>query len=360
MEVCGEDCPIRNFRTPYTVDSLQSDQEKSQPHHKASTTHTLPIWNQRLRPTQIQLLCIQPGDICMPIITSLSIAKMTFYDGVQLEDTRESITYEALSYSWGAPTETMSVQCNKYDISVRTTLYNALLHLRLKDSSRCIWVDALCINQDDNEEKSVQVSRMSSVYYKADKVVAYLGKQSDCSDAALQLLADMDPNKTHTDLCHQGPKHFILSVQLLLKAPWFTRTWVRQEVFMANSLDVQTGFVSLDWGKFVSNVTALLQQGRSIFPAPEARLLIKIPVSLHLLHQGDAEDKANVVLQAVHGSGCRGRDLDVVLRGSQHFEATDPRDFVYGVASMTTAGFNHTSSPFQPSRLEEASIDIDY
>ncbi|KAL8757904.1 MAG: hypothetical protein Q9199_001867 [Rusavskia elegans] len=364
MLLCDETCPVRNYRTDYTVDSLQNDDGKSQPRYQPSANGTLPIWDQRLRPTQIRVLCIEPGDIDTPMVTSLSIANMTFYDGIELDNTKKSITYEALSYSWGFSTETMPIRCNGHDISVLTTLYDALIHLRLRDRPRFIWIDALCINQADNEEKSVQVFRMSSVYYKAVKVIAYLGQTYTCCGSALQLLNKVDFDKSHADLCHEGFKQLLLGVQLLLKAPWFTRTWVRQEVFMANSLDVQIGFVSLDWQRFSVNVTALLTQGQSMFDdmrdSHEYRLLTRIPASLHLLCQGGAEDKAKVLLKAIHRSGSHRRDLDVVLRGSKHFEASDPRDFVYGVASMTTAKFDHTSSTFHPNPSEEASIKIDY
>ena len=71
----------------------------------------------------------------------------------------------------------------------------------------------------------------------------------------------------HADLCHEGFNHLLLGVQLLLEAPWFTRTWVRQEAFMADSLDVQMGFASLDWQRFAINATALLTQGQSLFDA---------------------------------------------------------------------------------------------
>ncbi|KAL8846928.1 MAG: hypothetical protein Q9221_008016 [Calogaya cf. arnoldii] len=319
MSLCDESCPVRNYRTDYNIDSLRSDDGKSQPRYQPSANGTLPIWNQRLRPTQIRVLCIEPGHIDASMVMFLSIANMTFYDGVELDETKESITYEALSYSWGSPNQTSSIQCNGHNIPVRMSLYDALIHLRLPDKPRYIWVDALCINQADNEEKSVQVFRMSSVYYKAAKVIAYLGQTYSCSGPALQLLEKADPRKTHPNTCLEGLKYLLLSLQLLLKAPWFTRTWVRQEVFMANRLDVQTGFVSLNWERFRADTTALLIKYQSLSIAAneshEFRVLTRTPASLRFLRQGNAEDKAKVVLKDVHRSGSHGRDLDVVLRG---------------------------------------------
>lgn len=73
--------------------------------------------------------------------------------------------------------------------------------------------------------------------------------------------------------------------------------------------------------------------------------MTQIPASLPLLCQGGTEDKVNLVLGDVHRSRSDPRDLDAVVQGSEHFEASDPQYFVYEV----------TSNP-----SEEASIKIDY
>lgn len=112
------------------------------------------------------------------------------------------------------------------------------------------------------------------------------------------------------------------------------------------------------------SATAFLTQGPSIFDAMKDscgyRPLLQIPASLHLICQGGTEDKANLVLGAVHRSRPHSRNLDIVLRGPKLFEASDPRDLAYVVASMMTAKFDHPSSTFSPNPSEEASVKIDY
>lgn len=108
---------------------------------------------------------------------------------------------------------------------------------------------------------------------------------------------------------------------------------------MAGSLEVQIGFASLERQRFAMSATAFLTQGPSIFDAMKDscgyRPFLQIPASLHLLRQGGTEDKAELVLGAVH----RSRSSGLVCRPSslKHFKPSDPRDFPYGVASMTTA-----------------------
>lgn len=63
-------------------------------------------------------------------------------------------TYEALSYTWGDPTRTKTITINDQKVAVTTNLYDALLHLRNPEKDRILWVDALCINQQDAFERT--------------------------------------------------------------------------------------------------------------------------------------------------------------------------------------------------------------
>jgi hypothetical protein len=67
-------------------------------------------------------------------------------------------------------------------IQIRKNLEAALRHLRLTQEARYLWVDAICINQDDMDERSRQVSIMSEIYSKASQVVVWLGEREEPSD----------------------------------------------------------------------------------------------------------------------------------------------------------------------------------
>lgn len=74
---------------------------------------------------------------------------------------------------------------NKKIHTVSENLYNALLHLRLGDRPRWLWVDAICINQEDMAEKSFQIPMTTSIYRNAQKVVTWLGEHKDNSALAI-------------------------------------------------------------------------------------------------------------------------------------------------------------------------------
>ena len=121
-------------------------------------------------PTSIRLLTLYPGTYESPIACSLS---EEFYDRSD---------YEALSYEWrtSANEELFPITCNVTKaLFVRRNLRDALLQLRETDKPRKLWIDALCINQADDNEKSIQVNRMHMNYQHASQVIAWLGPEDD-------------------------------------------------------------------------------------------------------------------------------------------------------------------------------------
>jgi hypothetical protein len=72
--------------------------------------------------------------------------------------------YRALSYEWGSSTPTVTIQCNDSNFEVTTNLAAALHRLRKLDGPKIFWIDALCINQKDLEERNQQVAQMGRIY----------------------------------------------------------------------------------------------------------------------------------------------------------------------------------------------------
>ena len=80
---------------------------------------------------------------------------------LQVHNLKNAPAYEALSYVWGSPDPASDVMCNGVLMKIGPSLAGALRRLQNHDhTSRLLWIDALCINQDDLEERSSQVSFM--------------------------------------------------------------------------------------------------------------------------------------------------------------------------------------------------------
>ncbi|KAL6865857.1 hypothetical protein ACO1O0_001956 [Amphichorda felina] len=102
--------------------------------------------------------------------------------------------YEALSYTWGSAHSRRAIIVEDPALNTRTkllvtkSLAIALHHLRYRDRARALWVDAICINQQDMAERNAQVQRMPHVYRLAHRVVVWLGPGSRQSRLAMSTL----------------------------------------------------------------------------------------------------------------------------------------------------------------------------
>ncbi|KAF1968540.1 HET-domain-containing protein [Bimuria novae-zelandiae CBS 107.79] len=79
--------------------------------------------------------------------------------------------YEALSYVWGDPEKMLPVRMHTHSFNVTVNLHAALLRLRNHYMERILWVDAICIDQDNQEEKEHQIRSMAKIYGQAKCVV---------------------------------------------------------------------------------------------------------------------------------------------------------------------------------------------
>ncbi|KAF1987511.1 HET-domain-containing protein, partial [Aulographum hederae CBS 113979] len=83
----------------------------------------------------------------------------------------ENPVYKALSYTWGRPEPKMSIILDGETFPTLENLEAALRRLRRPKTTRTFWIDALCINQDDTDERAQQVGLMDQIYRNATQVV---------------------------------------------------------------------------------------------------------------------------------------------------------------------------------------------
>lgn len=192
--------------------------------------------------------------------------------------------FEALSYTWRSdyPDEYALVQGddeNKATALLRIggNLALALRSLRYRDAVRTLWIDAICINQKDPEERTQQVARMAAIYKSASRVVVWLGPDSEDSDLAMktlyylgqQVVCTKDnwlltrPGGVEGSWCESKSilpysDQVWTAIDNLLARPWFTRVWIIQEIQLArHGAVVRCGQEQIPWSHFRSAVTCL-------------------------------------------------------------------------------------------------------
>ncbi|KAG4442480.1 hypothetical protein IFR05_002032 [Cadophora sp. M221] len=119
---------------------------------------------------EIRLISLLPGKLFDPIAVALAPFSL---------DDEDTPAYEALSYVWGETSDPQNIELNWVTFPVTANLYMALQFLRIPSGIRILWVDAICINQDDVEERNNQVSLMGSIYSSAWRVLCWLGDFKD-------------------------------------------------------------------------------------------------------------------------------------------------------------------------------------
>ncbi|PMD31987.1 HET-domain-containing protein [Hyaloscypha variabilis F] len=184
--------------------------------------------------------------------------------------------YQSLSYAWG-PEEELDkglIYLEGTPHPVTRTMELALRKLRRKtnDAPLLIWIDALCINQKDNEEKCEQVKGMRTIYQRATEVSIWLGPEdwSPNSDLAWSLLQELyhcprEINALSKRIQPERQKEFE-ALTKFFRRDYFWRIWVVQEVACATKATVYYGSDSMPWSGLVgvcdklSDARALLRR----------------------------------------------------------------------------------------------------
>jgi hypothetical protein len=115
-------------------------------------------------------------------------------DGIQCDlviETLDDLEFEALNYVWGVALWSHTIQVNAKPFFVTSNLYSALKELRQPDRKRLIWVDAMCINQQDNAEKTVQVQSMRDIYARASRTLIWLGNDTKATNSTFDLVRQL-------------------------------------------------------------------------------------------------------------------------------------------------------------------------
>ena len=117
--------------------------------------------------SEIRLLTLHPGDFDPPIRCSVSHFSLDEKDWKT-----DEFKYIALPYRWSEGDREILIDGRQFKIG--DNLFNALLQLR-QIPRTTVWADAICINQNDEDEKSWQVQRMSKIYITSNATVVWLG-----------------------------------------------------------------------------------------------------------------------------------------------------------------------------------------
>jgi hypothetical protein len=270
---------------------------------------------------EIRLLELLPGEHDSDIVMNLHV-----------KAPQEGLRYITLSYVWGKERCPRLVQVNGKHLTIGRNLDCALRHIRdnttdLLAGTTMLWVDALCIDQTDVQERSHQVRIMGQIYASAIDMVIWLGPEREDTTFILAKIRGGElPEGTEVVLVLKALKR-------LCRRPWFGRLWIAQELALSADPNVLVGHQSLRWNcfhDFVSRIddraTAMRGTESKWWPYYACEYFQR--ASRRILNLGIIKGGVDASLQDR-------------LKVTTSLLASDPRDKVYGLLNICKFACDH-------------------
>lgn len=182
---------------------------------------------------EIQLLSLRPGRPGDMIHADIETVRIRGPRG-----------YDAISYTWadedGDATKCCNLMIGDDGLLLPITSNCDAVLRRVRKYTDTVWIDAVCINQEDIRERGKQVDLMPHIYMGASRTFAYVGEASNDSDTVLRNLA-------------RGiwtPPYLLES---FFRRPYFSRVWVVQEVALSSRIIMICGDTAVNWTGFMQN-----------------------------------------------------------------------------------------------------------
>lgn len=181
-------------------------------------------------------------------------------------------TFDAMSYMWGERegADCHTILLHGVDHHVGENLYDALRHLRRGCQGKLFWIDAICIDQNNLDERNQQVQMMHQIYFRAQTVIVWLGSKytkyqehlrtEDLQSTLVQAgdpISEPDPSSDKKDMAKSSgasPEEKQMAKSLLEDGYW-DRLWIIQEIAQARVLKVSFGMWDWTWNNLIHFLT---------------------------------------------------------------------------------------------------------
>lgn len=353
---------------------------------------------------EIRIIVVEPGEFDDPV--------KGYFKTVSLADETRVPSFAALSYCWGDQNDQVDIDLGSSQgtitapmatarFSVGRTVEAALRRLRHKDTPLEVWIDAVCINQDDRKERAEQVNLMSDIFSSASAVHIWLGENNTGVETCLRLIRDLFnySHRTCPGGCEcrcSGTAHSLnleytdeeikknnlvsfraifevfelaqrsysaeaidlaggrnstqISVLMtaLYRSPWFSRVWVVQEALLSHRAFVRCSGELVPWEELVE-VNDWLESNEFTTQQPHITSQTVMAPIWKTLRQTNQTPRNRAIAQSPHPQNDLPDILDVFL-GGLDLKATDPRDklfalYPFGKKTRVPRGLDDLAKP---------------
>ncbi|KAI0468443.1 HET-domain-containing protein [Xylaria cf. heliscus] len=263
---------------------------------------------------------------------------------VSLDEPNE---FEALSYVWGSNKDLVQIVLSGQVKDVTKNLGSALHHLRNGEKERILWVDAVCINQNDNPERGSQVQLMQRIYSTASSVVVWLGPLQPKNEPILKFIRRLGSNPRLHWTAIQNMKDELMELYIFLSHEWWSRIWTVQEAVLANQIVYHRGNIHIS-SHDLNGAAASFKE--HVF-AKKCCQDLRLPKN-GIRAADTIERLMDNILRLYHVSlGIRNANFDEVALLFRHRQATNALDMVYGLLGISR-GIKKSSINYDFSKAE--------
>lgn len=249
---------------------------------------------------------------------------------------------------------------------IRNNLKAALLQLRDPYNDVHVWVDALCINQENNVEKAAQVSRMHEIYDQAENVCIWLGEGKESTPETFQFLRKI-LDLSSLDALVADPisaaRKWALVVDVMSNR-LFSRRWILQEIAFSRNACVLWGNDEIEWSNFADAIGLFMAnydtiKRTSLGPSGYHASLDARALAANII----VNISTNLVRKSAYGlTKKRLLPLEVLVTSSLLvFEASEPRDAIFAVRALAKdSRIVETDTSAEEHTREDPRISPDY
>ncbi|KAI9695530.1 MAG: hypothetical protein M1820_008543 [Bogoriella megaspora] len=266
----------------------------------------------RGKQSAIRLLNLEPGQTSDPIICQLGTVPLN-----EDEVARDHVTYDAVSYAWGLELPRHEITLGAWPVLVRDNLWQFLKQMRNSTEQAPLWIDALCIDQSNWDERASQVQVMDRIFRGARKTIVWLGEADDDGVTAMNLIRTIAEKPAQLTKLTEHVQYSLLKWS---RRSYWSRTWVVQEFLLAREIVLECGSVQLNW-RDIYKFLKILESSR--ITGGESNMWTAFRTTPAYL----------LILQRASHDNLRAPLSELLIR-NQHTDCTLPHDKVFAVLGL--------------------------
>ncbi|KAF9777331.1 hypothetical protein IL306_004462 [Fusarium sp. DS 682] len=265
--------------------------------------------------------------------------------------------YIALSYTWheeSLPKTFRPVLINDKYVNISLNLWNFLQNYRETAGERIIWIDQICINQDDQDECVRQIGQMCAIYQRASMDLFWIGEPDENIEAVLDIMSAL--SRLEIQLMTSGnsrpgisallnpifmrstglPDHqspIWGSLMQFISRSAFQRAWIIQEVAVSRNAAIFCGLLMLPFDVIGRAATFLVESS-----------WIKVFHQMYTVSGAAGFITGMMNCRERHQEG-EHQSLDLLLASTRRFKATKPVDKIFALINLAESGRTEALPP---------------